>query len=141
MCNTISHHLFIFIQRRRSTLYFQKNNFIQISFWETIENKIIDPFSQKHQILVCIRKIWQKRSYFFMNIPQNHITRSTHCITSLFFDFYHKIDFCYQITNKNSDKNSDNYESNIRIHTKPINSKKTGIFYKNKQEKQATKIP
>ena len=57
--NTTFYHLFVFIELRNSTFDFKKNNLTQISLWESIEDKIIDSFSQKYQILVRIGKIWQ----------------------------------------------------------------------------------
>lgn len=57
LIDAISDHLLIFIERRDSAFDFQKDYFSQISPWEPIEDKIVDPFSQKHQILIRIRKI------------------------------------------------------------------------------------
>lgn len=116
LCYTISYHLFVSIELWCSTFYFQKDYFTQISLRESIKNQIINPFSQKHQIFVRIRKIWQQRSYFFMDISKYYIARSTYCITSLLFDFDHKIQFCKQIAHNQSYNDSENNQPKIGIH-------------------------
>lgn len=116
LIHTAFHHLFISIECRGSTFDFQKYYFIQIPFGKSIENNVINSFSEKHEILVMIRKIRQKWSYFFMHMPKNNITRSRHRITSLFFYFNQKIQFRNKIPNNQSDNNSYDNQSKIRIH-------------------------
>lgn len=50
-------HLFVSIKRGSPGLDFQEHYLIQISFWKSIQNQVIDTLSQKHEILVEIWKI------------------------------------------------------------------------------------
>ena len=117
---TLFYHLFVSVECRTSAFDFKENNISQISFGEPIKNKIIDSFSQKHQILVRIRKIGQQRRYFFMYMSKNDITRPRHCIASLFFDGKHKIDLGDKISDNTSDNYSYDNKSKIRIHREKI---------------------
>ena len=114
-------HLFVSIERGSPGLDFQEHYLIQISFWKSIQNQVIDSFSQKHEILVGIREIGQQRRYFFMDMTKHDIAWSGNCIASVFFYFEHKINSRDEISHKKSENNTYDNESEIRIHAKLLN--------------------
>jgi len=116
LIDAISDHLLISIERRSACLNFQKHYLIQISLGKSIQNQVIDAFSQKHEIFVEIRKIRQKRSYFFIHVSKYDIAWSGNSITSLFFYFEHEIDSCNEISYNESKKDTNDDKSEIRIH-------------------------
>lgn len=73
---------FIFIQDWFSALEFEKDDFSQISFWESVKYDIVTSFSDEYHIFWSVWKIGKCWKYFLVYFAEDTISRSLYCFTS-----------------------------------------------------------